>query len=163
MRKPTPKTYAIVTMYTGMGATLAGNAATADWSDPIGVVIAAFPALALFVTFEMVMRGRTTAARSKTLLVKIRTAIAIAAVIACAYVSVGHLLELAREHGQTGGSAWIIALLPDLMMLLAATVLQDTPAPRKAAARKRPAPITRKAPAPGDCLAPRRKTRTAAA
>lgn len=164
MRKPSPRTFAFATMYVGMGSTLAGNAATADWNDPIAVAIAAFPAAALFVTFEMVMRG-PAGAKAKTLLARVRTAVALAAVIACGFVSVGHLLELAHAHGQSGLSAWIIAVLPDLMMVLAATVLQQPaparrPAPkRKTTAtrtRKTPAPITADAPAPTDLVGRRR-------
>lgn len=160
MRKPTPRTYAFITMYVGMGATLAGNAATANWSDPIDVVIAAFPALALFLTFEMVMRARPNPSRTKPHHHAMRLIPAVAIMLGSAYASVGHLLELAQAHGQAGASAWVAALLPDAMMLLAAVVIRDSPAaparktpatrkrtPAKAPARK-PNPITADAPQP---------------
>lgn len=165
MRKPTPRTFAVTTMYVGMGATLAGNAATADWSDPIAVAVAAFPALSLIAVFEMVMRRRTPA-KKRTARLHIQTGVAVAIMLGAAYLSLGHLIELAHVHGQTGAGAVVVAALPDLMMLLAATVMQDTPAPaaRRAPARTRkakatPAPID--VPAPVPSLSGRRRTRAA--
>ena len=146
MRKPTPRTYAFITMYVGMGATLAGNAATANWTDPIDVVIAAFPALALFLTFEMVMRARPNPSRTKPHHHAMRLIPAVAIMLGSAYASVGHLLELAQAHGQAGASAWVAALLPDAMMLLAALPVRaqdDPPAARLA-------PVPRRS---GECFA----------
>lgn len=156
MRKPTPRTYAFATMYTGMGATLAGNAATADWSNPIGVAIAVLPAAALFVTFEMVLRAAPNPSRRKPIHHIMRLVPAVAIMLGAAYVSVGHLLELAHANGQHGAAAWITALLPDAMMILAAVVIKDSPAPRtttkrtpaKTRTRRTPAPITADAPSP---------------
>lgn len=169
MRKPTPRTYAFTTMYVGMGATLMGNAATADWSNPVGVVLAAFPALALFVTFEMVMRTAAPAPRkngpsaarlrANRLMLMVP---AVAIMLGSAVVSIGHLVELAQANGQTGLSAWITALLPDAMMLLSAVVIKNTPAPtpaRPRTARRKPNPIT----APAPALTGRRTRQTPAA
>lgn len=171
MRKPTPRTYAFGTMYLGMAATLAGNAATANWSNPMGVVIAVLPALGLFLTFEMVMRAVATPARRKPIHHVMRLVPAVAIMLGAAYVSVGHLVEVAHANGQTGAAAWITALLPDAMMILAAVVIKDSPAPRTstrtAPARKRTPkakanPITADAPAPVPA-ARRRGTAAAAA
>lgn len=181
MRKPTPRTYAVATMYVGMAATLAGNAATAQWSDPVGVIIAAFPALALFLTFEMVMRLRPVPSKRRWYHHALRLAPAAAIMFGAAYASVGHLLELAHAHGQDGAGAWVMALLPDAMMVLAAVVIKDSPqarvasskapakaparkpapakapAARKAPTRKAPAPITAPAPSPSALLLPGRR------
>lgn len=153
MGKPTPRTYAVATMYAGMVATLAGNAATADWSSPIAVVIAAFPALALFLTFEMVMRSRPNPSKRRWYHHTMRLVPAVAIMSGAAYVSVGHLVELAHTHGQHGAKAWVFALLPDAMMLLAAVVLKDSPQARTAPARK-PATAKAAAPAPAPAKTP---------
>jgi hypothetical protein len=184
MSKVSPRTVATATMYTGMVATLGGNAATADWSDPLGVVLAAFPALALFLTFEMVVRVRAVPSKRKWYHHAMRLVPAMGIMAGAAYVSVGHLLELAHAHGQHGGRAWTLALLPDAMMILAAVVLKDCPqtrttpakpsarkAParkpaaakpsaRKAPARKAPAPIVTPLPSPSTLLLPGRRRGT---
>ena len=163
MGQPTPRTYAVATMYTGMVATLGGNAATADWSDPIAVVLAAFPALALFLTFEMVMRVRPNPSKRRWYHHTMRLVPAVAIMGGAAYVSVGHLVQLAHDHGQHGAAAWVFALLPDAMMLLAAVVLKDSPQTRTAPARRpatrtATAPAAKPAPKPTDKAAPAVKT-----
>lgn len=162
MRKPNPRTYAFTTMYVGMGATLAGNAATANWANPLGVAIAALPALALFVTFEMVMRAAPNPSRRKPIHHIMRLVPAVGIMLGSAFVSVGHLLELAHANGQHGAAAWITALLPDAMMILAAVVIKDTPpapakrTPAKPRTRKTPARIIAEAPLPVPARRPRR-------
>lgn len=183
MPKPTPRTYAVATMYVGIAATLGGNAATADWSNGLSVVIAAFPALLLFLTFEMVMRFRPVPSKRRWYHTAPRLLVAAGIMGGCAYVSIGHLLELAHAHGQYGGKALTLALLPDAAMLLAAVIIKDSPqtrtapaarkAPAKTPARTKPAtarkaparkaaPITAPAPTPVELLLPgRRRARTA--
>jgi hypothetical protein len=161
MRKPTPRTYAFTTMYLGLGATLAGNAATAD--SPVGMALAAFPALGLFFTFEMTMRNTSTAKRTRLQVAKTLVP-ALALMALAAYLSVGHLVELAHRYGATGGEAWALALLPDAMMLLAAVVIKDNPV--RPAARKRAATTRKAKPSPIEADAPlstpRRRRTTAA-
>lgn len=163
--KPTPRTYATLTMYTGMAATLAGNALAADWSDAVGVVISAFPAFALFVVFEMVIRSKANPSRRRWYHQAMRLVPALAIMGIAAKVSLGHLIHLADAHGQHGANAVLFGLLPDAMMILAAVVLKDSPQARTTAAtRKAPAaaaPAAKKAPAAKAAKAPRaRKTAT---
>lgn len=143
--KPTPRTYAVATMYSGMIATLAGNALAADWSDPVGVVISAFPAFALFVVFEMVLRSKANPSRRRWYHHAMRMVPAVIIMFIAAKTSYGHLLTVAHAHGQHGIDAYLMAALPDAMMILATVILKDSPATRTTAART--APATRKAPA----------------
>lgn len=149
--KPTPRTYATATMYTGMIATLAGNALAADWSDIVGVIISAFPAAALFVVFEMVVRSKANPSRRRWYHVAMRMIPAVVIMGIAAKVSYGHLLVVAQAHGQHGVNAYLMAALPDAMMILATVILKDSPATRTTTARKAPAatkaPAARKAPA----------------
>jgi hypothetical protein len=148
--KPTPRTYATVTMYTGMIATLAGNALAADWSDPIAVVISAFPAFALFVVFEMVIRSKANPTRNAWYHKAMRTIPAMVIMGIAAKVSYGHLLAVAEAHGQHGMNAYLIAALPDAMMILATVVLKHSPQTRTTAARPatpKAAPAAKKSPA----------------
>ncbi len=138
-RNPTPRTYATLTMYTGMAATLAGNALAADWSDPVGVVISAFPAFALFVVFEMVIRSKANPSRRRWYHKAMRLVPALVIMGIAAKVSLGHLIHVAETHGQHGTNAILFGLLPDAMMILAAVVLKDSPQTRTT-----PVPATRK-------------------
>jgi hypothetical protein len=157
--KPTPRTYATVTMYTGMVATLAGNALAADWADPVAVVISAFPALALFVVFEMVIRSKANPSRRRWYHVAMRLIPAVGIMGIAAWTSFGHLVAVAQAHGQHGANAYLIALLPDAMMILATVVLKDSPqtrtGARKAAAVAAPAPAPAKVAKPRKPRAPR--------
>jgi hypothetical protein len=143
--KPSPRTYATVTMYTGMVATLAGNALAADWSDPVAVVISAFPALALFVVFEMVIRSKANPSRRRWFHVAMRLVPAVGIMGIAAWASYGHLLHVAQAHGQTGVNAYLMAALPDAMMILATVVLKDSPQPRGTTAATRKAPARKPA------------------
>src|ERR1700755_2982756 len=110
-RKPTPRTYATATMYTGMVATLAGNALAADWSDPVAVAISAFPAFALFIVFEMVVRSKANPSRRRWYHVAMRMLPAVAIMGIAAKTSYGHLLVVAEAHGQHGLNAYLMAAL----------------------------------------------------
>lgn len=127
----TPRSYATATMYLGIVTTLGGNAAAADWSDPLGVIISTLPAAALFAVFEMVTRLRPVPSRRRWYHAVMRLVPAMVIMAIAAWVSFGHLYQVATAHGQHGLSAVGIALLPDAMMLLAAVVLHHSPAPRK--------------------------------
>lgn len=163
---PTARTYANVTMYVGMISTLAGNALAADWSDPIGVVISAFPALALLVVFEMVVRSKANPSRRRWYHQAMRIVPAAVIMGIAAKTSYGHLLQVSVDHGQHGLNAYLMAALPDAMMILATVVLKDSPATRKPAVRKAPAvakaPATRK-PAARKPATPKATTKAAGA
>lgn len=156
-RKPTPRTFAYVTMYTGMAATLAGNALAANWSDPIAVVISALPAFALFVVFEMTTRSKAVPSRRRWYHKAMRLTPSIAIMAIAAKLSLAHLMHVAEAHGYHGTDALLLALLPDAMMLLAAVILQDSPQTRTTAA---PRPATKKAPASKKAPAKTRKPST---
>lgn len=145
-KAPTPRTYATATMYTGMIATLAGNALAADWSDLVGVIISAFPAFALFVVFEMVVRSKANPSRRRWYHVAMRMVPAVVIMAIAAKTSYGHLLAVAETHGQHGLNAYLMAALPDAMMILATVILKDSPATRGTGTAARKAPATKKAP-----------------
>lgn len=133
--KVTPRGYAKASMWAGIIATLGGNAAAADWSDPLGVVISAFPAAALALVFEMTTRGKAIPSRNRWRHKAMRLAPSLVIMAISAWCSYGHLYHVAAEHGQHGLGAYLMAALPDAMMLLSAAVLRDMPQTRTAVVR----------------------------
>lgn len=162
-RKPTPRTFAYVTMYTGMVATLAGNALAADWSDTIAVIMSALPALALFVVFEMTTRSKAVPSRRRWYHKAMRLIPSVVIMATAAKLSLGHLMHVAEAHGHHGTDAVLLALLPDAMMLLAAVILQDSPQTRTTAtpAPAKKAPAAKKSPAKTRKPATRKPANTA--
>ena len=110
----------------GVAASVAANVVAATGRGPIGIVVSAWPAVALLLTVHLFQHA------PRVWWIKILVA-AVAGV--AGWISYWHMVEVALQGGESALSAHLLPVTVDAMMAVATVVLTHKPKP----ARRRPA------------------------
>lgn len=133
-RKSTRNT-ARATLAVGMAASLGANAYSSAHTV-LGVIVAAFPPVALFVTMELMLRIPAKQSRVRRCVVRVAL---VSVVLVAAWVSYWHIVDLVMDAGQHGITPYLYPAIVDAPMVIASLMLNDVPA---TPARRKPANVT---------------------